>query len=639
MPHCKHIRPGAGAAAVGIFIAILSIADSSSAQSYNFRVAEATVTVEIFKDGSVEIDYELLFENIGMPIDVVDIGMPTEDYDLSTCSAALDGEPLSDIRKSEYIDTGIEVHLDRPISSARFMDDVIEKALPDGYGLKGGKKKDRGRALFTASCVNRNMIYQDTTDEAYASFRFTPTWFGPELVSGTTNMQIRFIMPGTAKKDEIKWHDEPFDMVGEYENTGRAMAVWNRPVYEMTGPRLFGLSFPKRLVDKVITVTVFGLAWTWFKNSAGARIVLGGAAMLLFSIGFFLITNKTGCTLWALLAAGLGFLLYGFPASNIVILPVSIAALVIGIRVQRGKKGHDYIRAVVSVPGGGVKRGLTAVEAAALLGLPAPKVLTIMFFGMVKKGLAKIIAEKPFAVQLAGGTFQAAIDIAKAKHIPLRAYEKEAMLEIDAAADETGAAKLAQVKLDTTIEKLRRNVADKVTGFDIDGTKAYYDKITKRAWSEARRGIASLRPEIFDASLDWMMLDPDFKQQWEGIDLGPGYSPVWLGRGFAVPPGSGGLTGGGLDGTVGGGAGVPDVSVLDVTKSIAGKFETIGKSLVDSVGFPGLESKGIDLSGLDKLTSDILTSARSGGGGGGGSGCACACAGCACACACAGGGR
>ena len=627
----------AGAAALVFFLAILSIADSSSAQSYRFEVPEATVTVEIFKDGSIEIDYELLFENIGIPIDVVDIGMPTEDYDLSTCSAALDGKPLTDIRKSEYIDIGIEVHLVKPITSAHFMDDVIEKALLDDYGIRGGKKKNPGRALFTASCVNRNMVYQDTTDEAYASFRFTPTWFGSEFVSGTTNMQILFIMPGTAKKDEIKWHDEPFDMVGEYENTGRAMVVWNRPVYALTGPHQFGLSFPKRLVDNVITITVFDLAWRWFKHSAGARVVLGSALMLLFSIGFFLITNKTGCTLWALLAAGLGFLLYAFPASNFVILPVSIAALVIGIRVQRGKKGHDYIRAVVSVPGGGVKRGLTAVEAAALLDLPAPKVLTIMFFGMVKKGLTKIAAEKPFTVQLAGGTFQATHDLAKAKHIPVRAYEKEAMMEIDAAADKTGAAVLAQVKLDTTLEKLQRNVADKVTGFDIDRTKSYYNKITKRAWSEAQKGIASLRPEIFDASLDWMMLEPDFKQQWEGIDLGPGYHPVWLG-GFSVSSGSGGQIGAGLAGMGVGGAGVPGIGVLDVTKSIAGKLETIGKSLVDSVGFPDLASKGIDLSGLDKLTSDILTSARSGSGGGG-SGCACACAGCACACACAGGGR
>jgi len=52
----------------------------------------------------------------------------------------------------------------------------------------------------------------------------------------------------------------------------------------------------------------------------------------------------------------------------------------------------------------------------------------------------------------------------------------------------------------------------------------------------------------------------------------------------------------------------------------------------------GISRQGVvDLSGVDKVTVDVLQGMAEGGGGGGGGGCACA--GCACACACAGGGR
>jgi hypothetical protein len=625
--HCRRSTAGRLAGVAAATLALLSMADQSMSQSYSFSVPEATVTVEIMKDGSARITYDLLFENEGSDIDVVDIGMPTEEYRLESCMASLDGEPQTDIRRSEYVDIGIEVHLNPPIGSGYDLGDLgMETLLPQ----KGGEPEGR----LVVSCVNPDMVYEDTTDKAYASFRFTPTWFEPSFIHGTTRLQLRTIIPGLPGKDEIKWHDEAFDMVGEYEDTGRAMVVWNRPDYSLTGPHLFGVSFPRRFVDNVIEMTLWRLFWTWFKGSTNARMTMGTVILGLLTLGFFLTTRNTGCALWLVLAGVSGFLLYAYPASNFILLPPAVALLAYGVRVRTKKRGWDYIRAVATVPGGGIRRGLTAVESAVLLQLEEAKILTIMTFGMVKKGILKVTSESPFTVALAGGTLEATIEAMKKSHVPVRGYERDALKAIDAASGGLGDTDLSSVNFTKTLEDLIRHVTDKIRGFDVAETTSYYNKIVARAWKEAERGAASLRPEIFEASMDWMLLDKGFGDKVKKMDLGPSYRPVWIPRPAAAAAGGGGglLSGGGGPG--------PGPGLGDVAKSIAGRFENMGKSLAGAMDLGGTAGGGIDLSGLDKLTSDVLKSAAKGAGsGGGGGGCACACAGCACACACAGGGR
>jgi hypothetical protein len=55
----------------------------------------------------------------------------------------------------------------------------------------------------------------------------------------------------------------------------------------------------------------------------------------------------------------------------------------------------EYLPPSIGVEGVGVKRGLTAVEAAILLETPLNKVLTMILFGLMKKGAVRVISEKP----------------------------------------------------------------------------------------------------------------------------------------------------------------------------------------------------------------------------------------------------
>ncbi|HRU94630.1 MAG TPA: hypothetical protein P5195_05305, partial [Anaerolineae bacterium] len=96
-----------------LFLLLLPLGghQSAVAQSYVFEVPELRMQVYVQPDASVKIEYDITFHNLGETIDVVDIGTPHENYDLNNMSASMNGVSLSDIRKSTYIDTGVEIHL------------------------------------------------------------------------------------------------------------------------------------------------------------------------------------------------------------------------------------------------------------------------------------------------------------------------------------------------------------------------------------------------------------------------------------------------------------------------------------------------------------------------------------------------
>ena len=64
----------------------------AQAQTYRFSVPLMQMQVFVQPDGSAKIVYDITFDNStsGDPIDIVDIGMPTNDYDLNTMSASSD---------------------------------------------------------------------------------------------------------------------------------------------------------------------------------------------------------------------------------------------------------------------------------------------------------------------------------------------------------------------------------------------------------------------------------------------------------------------------------------------------------------------------------------------------------------------
>jgi len=88
-----------------LWVIVLTIvaATVAPAQDYSFSVPKMELHVTPNSDASVTMEYVIDFycDQGAHPIDIVDVGLPHKDYDISNMQAALNGNPLGTIRKSE----------------------------------------------------------------------------------------------------------------------------------------------------------------------------------------------------------------------------------------------------------------------------------------------------------------------------------------------------------------------------------------------------------------------------------------------------------------------------------------------------------------------------------------------------------
>jgi hypothetical protein len=298
------------------------------AQNYRFSVDENRSDVIIRDDGGIDIEYVLTFScaSGAHPIDVVDVGLPNEYYDLGSVRAWINGKQVSDIRKSSYIPVGVEVNL-------------------GAEEIKPGRK---GTLQVTAT--NPHMVFPDTETPEYASVEFYPVYYGAEFTTGTTRLQVAIHFPQGADGKQVKWHYRQYDEWGKDEE-GRLTYIWRDLKASPSQQYKFGVSFPKTLVATV------------FEPGGG-----GGGLTEVF------VTIVAG--IFSIIFALLPFV-------------VIAGIIVLNIYLARRRK-LKYFPPTAAVEGAEIKRGLTAPEAALLLELPLNKVAAMVIFGLVKKGIVRI---------------------------------------------------------------------------------------------------------------------------------------------------------------------------------------------------------------------------------------------------------
>jgi hypothetical protein len=285
---------------------------------------------------------------------------------------------------------------------------------------------------------------------------------------------------------------------------------------------------------------------------------------------------------------------------------------------SRRKRKLDYLPPKIQIEGHGIKRGLTAVEAAILMEQPLDKVMTMILFGAVKKNAATVVTRDPLKLQLASP-------------LPagLQDYEND-FLQAFAIEDLAARRKALQ---EMTV-KLVNSVSDKMKGFSRKETIAFYQSIMERAWQQVETaGTPEVKSQMYDETLEWTMLDKNYDQRTRNVFTGPIFLPIWWGR---YDPGFH---------PVSTGSAVP--ASMPASGGSRSPVSIPGSAFAASVvgGVQGFSSKVLGdvksfTSGVTNRTNPVPVVRSSGGGGfHGGGGCACACACAGCACACAGGGR
>ena len=601
---------------------LLAWAGSAGAQPYLFRVPKAEVTVTIEPRGSALIHYKLTFQCSpgAHAIDIVDIGMPTEKH--QAISAAVNGETLarSAIRKSSMVRNGYEIHL-------------------ESHTIQPGE-----RGVFEFTGRSHGMVWQDTIRKEMASFRFTPTWFGDQYIQGKTQLTLRYKLPPGSYTDPdrmIVWHKSTpqFQLKGVLEGENVPSVAWSRTI-RMTGPHLFGVSFPKAFVKNVRSMSVWQLFYRWFTSDPDRQMWSGFFILVALTALFFTATRGTGWTLYLILLVGSIFGMVASPGFHLCLYPVLLIGGGFLIWWCRLKKEH-YISASISRAGGRVHSSLSAVEAAVLLDMPVNRILTMLIFEFARRDFVEITDSDPLKLKV-----RAVRDLKRKNtwHVDKRArqvtrYENSFLTVF---ADHPGEP-VHTLELEGCFKRLIEDVSTKLEGCDISATRKYCRFKVEQAWKKVREEADfEVRTRYAEKNQGWLMNDERAGEKWAQLETSEGYyyRPSWyyhdydgpyVPAGRAAPAGAPVAASGPID---------SGPAFRDIVDSIAGRFEGLGSTMES---LPINKTNAIDLSALDKFTGEMLEamaeSGSSSGGGGFSGGCACACAGCACACACAGGGR
>jgi hypothetical protein len=548
-----------------LIFSILFFAGSALAQSYSFTLPKETVTAVWNEDGTLSIDYVFVFKNDpGAPaIEFVDVGIPNSSYDISTIYADVGGQPVTDISSSGYQGSGSGVAV--------------------GLGSYSIQAGNSGTVHVFIGKV-QNVIYPDSQDNNYVSADFSPLYFGSSYVSGNTDMTVTFQLPPGVKPAEPRYHASPSggfpsEPASSLDNNGRVIYTWHSATASPSTEYLFGASFPKQYVpdSAVVHPSPFAFLGTFFAAFAGCLVPIA-------VIGFF--------------------------------------ALVVGLSFFGDRKRKmAYLPPKISIEGHGIKRGLTAVEAAILMEQPMDKIMTMMLFGLIKKNAAQVTTRDPLEIQAISPQPDGLLD-----------YEKDFL---QAFSLKQGPQR--QKGLQDMMVKLIKSVSEKMRGFSSRETVAYYKDITDRAWQQVEAAATpDVKSQKFDEVMEWTMLYKNYNDRTRNVfQSGPVFVPIWWGRydpGFgrgSIAPAS---TGGSVGRPSGGGVSMPQLPGADFAASVVGGVQTFSSKVIGNVAN--------FTNGVTKVTNPPpppSTSTYHGGGGGHSCACACACAGCACACA--GGGR
>ena len=534
-----------------VLFIILLLPSSALAQTYFFSLDRLQVDVFLNNDGTIDLLYRFTFSNnpVASPIDFVDVGLPDKHFDESRITAEVDGQPVAYISSDEYQGNGTGVAV----------------ALGNASIMPG----ETGTVTVYIPGIERR-FRPDTQDRNYASLVFSPTWFDSRFVDGQSDVSVTFHMPQGVQPMEPRWHQAPPGWASEpiiaADQQGRVTYTWRNTKANGYTQYLFGASVPRQYLAKGAV------------RNASLIERLGIDPDTLGLIGV--------CGSIALVFAGLTG---------------------IGVYSEKRRK-MQYLPPKVSVEGHGIKRGLTAIEAAILMEQPMDKILTMMLFSVIKKNAASVKSKDPLELEISDPLPDG-----------LNAYEIDFLKAFKITRPET-----RQKELQNVMISLVKSVANKMKGFSRKETIAYYKDIIERAWRQVESAdTPEVKSAAYDKVMEWTMLDKDYDDRTrEVFRQGPVYVPTWWGRydpSFPRQASSAPVSGGIVS--------LPHLPCSDFAASMVNSVQDFaGKTIGNLADFTS--------SVTDKTNPPPPPSSRSSGGGGG---CACACAGCACACA--GGGR
>ncbi|UCD97131.1 MAG: hypothetical protein JSV35_03530 [Candidatus Bathyarchaeota archaeon] len=302
---------------------------------------------------------------------------------------------------------------------------------------------------FTLTTNVGRMVWEDVENPGNVGMKFTPSWFSVNV----GNLRVRIVMPEGVTEVDVK------TLTGvEWDNAdyvdGPFAVYWEREDLSPNVKFTFGVSFPEQYVEHYeVQPDFIGKYGLW--------------------IGVFIV----------------------------------LVLILVGVVLASFQK-KPYLKPVMSMEALGVRRGLTAVEAACLLDLKPEMIVTTILYSLLKKRAVWVTATEPSVRLRVIEKFKETPQSSTVN--PLRYYEIDFLKAVkkDGTLDEQ--------LLAETISFLDRSVEEKLHGYCRKDTVDYYSRVVEKVWTEvAQAETSKLSSELFDEHLLWLLLDPNRQKKTE----------------------------------------------------------------------------------------------------------------------------
>jgi len=475
-------------------------------------------------------------------------------------------QPVGDFKLGEAVDT--EGHALRFEDATQGSDYKVRVYL--NQPISAGQA-----AEFFATTNVGHMIWEDQTNPGNVGLQFIPsTWSSASGQIG--NLRILIILPNGVTKDQVKVTPNWDNAYNDPNENGKLTIYWERQNLDPKTRFQVGISFPKNFVQHYEPLQP---------------------------------TQPT----------------QGF-ALPIPLLTVSLAIVAVaGVVVLRNLRPRNYLSPKIQMETLGIRRGLTAVEAAYLLGITPVKDIVMILYGLLLKRAVWVKSTKPsLTLQVMDSTWtelaksSPSTQVAASPQDGLRYYEYDFVRAIK------GDGTLDEKSLAEAFMRVRSTVEGKLKGYCRADTISFYKKTIQEAWDAVQKaGTPELASKLFDQNLLWLMTGPEFKTQTENTFQTTTFIPqpiwwwYWYGDASYHPnPTYNPVSGKGLP--------PPTIPGAEFSNLVATSIEKSANNIVVS---------------LEKFTNSILPApppsenmsktpvhheAN----------CACACVSCACVCAC-----
>ncbi|MGA9139638.1 MAG: hypothetical protein WBZ29_05410 [Methanocella sp.] len=423
-----------------------------------------------------------------------------------------------------------------------------------------------------------------TADKAgYDIVSFTPPWWDMTI----TDTMVKYLLPAEINTSEVFTGPREYSGIGTENN--RTMVFFNSSSLSPNQQFDTAVSYPDRYM------------------AAGAVTSSGSSG------GVIGMPVDVGGTMGSI---------FGSAACCIPVIFLGVIILIIFSTAFRS----PYSSPSLSMGGMGVNQNLDAVEAAMLLRTDPKRILTMIMFGLLKKGNAKLLSTEPLRIELVSRK-------------DLNYYEARFA---DAIKGDT----LNEDKLLDCFKLLAQRVVDKTRPYSRKETEAFYKQKIEDMWKDVQAvDTPELKLQKYDTDMFWLMADEQFTTKTKDYLRSPGWNTVAIPPIYWWYPYYFGLPHQHAPQTPTTGQPMPQAGTTPPTNQTTSSVESFANKISNSVETTsagivgGVESfLGVRNAANAPPPAAASTPARAPGSSCACVSCACACVSCACACACAGGG-